>query len=156
MAFQLSSPAFRDSGIIPARFTCVGENCNPELSWTDPPAGTKSFALIMDDPDVPRNLRPDGMFVHWLAWNIPATQHQIAEHSEPAGIIGLNTRGGIGYTGPCPPDRMHRYYFRVYALDTELTIASSVSKGELVAAMQGHVLAMAELMGRFEKPATNE
>lgn len=151
MSFRLTSPAFRDTELIPQVFTCQGDNCNPELCWSDVPAGTVSFALLMEDPDVPRNLRPDGLFIHWLAWNIPAATSMIAERSEPNGVIGMNTRGALGYTGPCPPDRMHRYFFRLYALDTELSLPTTAMKGDVMRAIEGHVLGTAELMGRYEK-----
>lgn len=112
-----------------------------------------SLALIMEDPDVPRNLRPDGLFIHWMVWNIAPTVQTIAENSEPSGVAGQNSSGAIGYRGPCPPDRMHRYYFRLYALDCELTLDSGATKGELLRAMDGHTVAMCELMGRYEKTA---
>jgi Raf kinase inhibitor-like YbhB/YbcL family protein len=105
----------------------------------------------MDDPDVPRNIRPDGLFVHWIIWNIPPSVTSIAEHSEPIGIVGLATSGQLGYISPCPPHGSHRYYFRIYALDCELTIPSTSTKGELLRAMQGHILDQAELMGRYER-----
>lgn len=148
---ELTCSAFSDSTKIPTRYSCQGENINPPLTWTDIPTDTKSFVLIMDDPDVPRNLRPDGLFVHWLIWNIPPNITQIAEHSEPAGVPGLNTAGQFGYRGPCPPHGSHRYYFRLYALDIELTIPSTAIKGEVLQAMQGHILDQAQLMGRYEK-----
>lgn len=148
---QLTSPAFQDTELIPTKFSCQGANCNPELQWSDVPSGTVSFVLIMDDPDVPRNLRPDGLFIHWLVWNIPATVTTIPEHSEPTGVVGMTTSGHVGYVGPCPPDRMHRYYFRVYALDCELSLPSSATKGDIIRAMEGHILDRAELMGRYEK-----
>ena len=148
---QLTSTAFADSASIPLVYSCEGENINPPLAWADVPVGTKSFVLIMEDPDVPRNLRPDGLFVHWMVWNIPPTVTEIPEHSEPAGVTGLNTAGQIGYRGPCPPHGSHRYFFRLYALDCELTIESTVAKGELLQTMNGHILGQAELMGRYEK-----
>jgi Raf kinase inhibitor-like YbhB/YbcL family protein len=147
---QLASTAFTDSGKIPTRYTCDGEKTNPPLSWVDVPVNAKSLVLIVDDPDVPRNLRPDGMFVHWLVWNMLPTTTAIAEHSEPMGITGLATNGQLGYAAPCPPNGSHRYYFRLYALDCELTVPSTSTKGELLRAMQGHILDQAELMGRYE------
>lgn len=152
---NLTSTAFIDNGPIPSKYTCEGDNINPPLVWDELPAGTKSLALIMDDPDVPRNLRPDGLFVHWLVWNIPPAVTSIAENSQPVGVIGMTTARSIGYAGPCPPDRMHRYYFRLYALDVALTIPSTVSKRELLQAMEGHILDHAQLMGRYEKKNVN-
>ncbi len=151
---QLTSTAFKDSSAIPSRYTCDGENISPPLVWSEIPNGTKTFVLIMEDPDVPRNLRPDGLFIHWLVWNIPPQVTSIAERREPPGVPGLNTAKKFGYTGPCPPDRSHRYYFRLFALDCELTIDSTASKGELVGAMAGHILDQAELMGRYERKKT--
>ena len=148
---QLTSPAFTDTELIPRRYTCQGDNINPELSWSDVPSGTVSLALIMEDPDVPRNLRPDGLFVHWMVWNMAATLQGIPENTEPQGVVGRNSSGAIGYRGPCPPDRMHRYYFRLYALDTELTVDSGATKGDVLRAMTGHILAQCELMGRYEQ-----
>ncbi len=148
---QLTSTAFADLGKIPTRYSCQGENINPPLTWTEVPSGTKCFVLIMEDPDVPRNLRPDGLFIHWLVWNIPPTITNIPEHTEPAGVVGMNTAKEVGYRGPCPPDRSHRYYFRLYALDEELQLPSNAIKGEVMKAMDGHILEQAELMGRYEK-----
>lgn len=149
-----TSAAFSTDGTIPSLYTCDGQNINPMLSWSDVPVETKSFVLIMEDPDVPRNLRPDGLFVHWLAWNIPATTRAIGEHAEPDGVIGKNTSGRLGYTGPCPPDRSHRYFFRIYALDTELIVPSTATKGEIVKVMTGHVLDQAEFMARYQRVGT--
>ena len=148
---QLTSIPFSDGGIIPRQFTCDGKSINPPLMWSEIPPSTKSFVLTMEDPDVPRNLRPDGLFIHWLVWNIPPAVTAIAENTEPPGVVGLNTAGQIGYTGPCPPSGSHRYIFRLYALDCELTIPSTAAKGELLRVMQGHILDQAELMGRYEK-----
>lgn len=148
---ELTSPAFEDAQPIPAKYTCDGQGCNPPLRWTGAPATTKSLALIVEDPDVPRNLRPDGLFIHWLVWNIPPTVRQINEQSEPPGTAGLNSSGQLGYTPPYPPHGSHRYYFRIYALDTELLLPTSASKGELLQAMTGHILDQAELMGRYSR-----
>lgn len=148
---ELTSTAFSDCTAIPARFTCDGEKVSPQLTWTGVPAGTQSLVLVVEDPDVPRNLRPDGLFVHWLVWNIPPSVTTIAENSQPAGVPGLNSAGQIGYVPPCPPHGVHRYYFRIYALDAELTLPSAATKGELLQAMDGHVLDQGELMGRYEK-----
>jgi len=146
---ELISTAFTDSADIPTQFSFDGGNTNPQLSWSGVPEGTKSFVLIMEDPDVPRNLRPDGLFIHWLVWNIPTTVTEIQENSQPLGVVGLNTAEQIGYRGPRPPHGTHRYYFRLYALDGELTLSSTATKGEVVTAMQGHIIAEAQLMGRY-------
>lgn len=148
---KLTSPAFAADGSIPVAYTCDGRGVNPPLEISDIPAGTKSLVLIMEDPDVPRNLRPDGLFIHWLAWNIPPDTAVIPENSEPAGVVGKNTAGRIGYTGPCPPDGSHRYFFRLYALSTELLLASTAGKADVLHAMQHNILAQGELMGRYER-----
>jgi Raf kinase inhibitor-like YbhB/YbcL family protein len=148
---SLTSPAFQDAEFIPVKYTCQGDNSNPALDWANVPEGTACFVLMMEDPDVPRNIRMDGLFIHWLVWNIRPTVMHLDEHTEPDGVIGLNTRGTLGYIGPCPPDRLHRYFFRLYALDAELTLPSTASKGDVMRAMEGHILDQAELMGRYEK-----
>lgn len=148
---ELTSTAFTDSTDIPTQFSFDGGNSNPQLRWIDVPNGTQSFALIMEDPDVPRNIRQDGLFIHWLVWNIPVTVTEIPERTEPLGVAGLNTAEQIGYRGPRPPHGTHRYYFRLYALDCQLTLPSAATKGEVVQAMSGHILGQAELMGRYTK-----
>lgn len=152
-SMELTSDAFNDSQPIPAQYTCDGPGGNPALRWTGVPDETKSLCLIMEDPDVPRNLRPDGLFVHWMVWNIPPTTSGVAEHAEPNGIGGLNSGGQLGYTAPCPPHGSHRYYFRLYALDTELILTTTATKAELLQAMDGHILDQAVLMGRYERAA---
>lgn len=150
---KIKSRAFENGGVIPAKYTCDGENINPSLEISEVPDGAVSLALIMDDPDVPKSVRPDGVFDHWILWNIPAGVSSIAEGSLPNCVIGKNTRGNNQYTGPCPPDREHRYFFKLYALDTELKLdPNSGGKVDLLDAIAGHVLAEAELMGRYERP----
>lgn len=149
---RLISSAFEEGGKIPTKYTCDGDNFSPPLSWEGVPSGTKSYVLIVDDPDVPRSLRPDGMFVHWVMWNIPAATASISENSAPEGAAqGLNGTGRASYTGPCPPDREHRYFFKLYALDTMLDLLVGVTKEDLLAAMQGRVLAQVELIGKYER-----
>jgi Raf kinase inhibitor-like YbhB/YbcL family protein len=152
MPLQLTSPAFTAGGPIPARYSCDGEDISPELRWTDPPAGTASFALIFDDPDAPR-----GTWVHWVLFNIPAEVRGLAE-GVPGDVEladgarhGENDFGGPGYGGPCPPGGTHRYFFKLYALDQVLDLAALATKAELEAAMQGHLLAQAELMGTYSR-----
>jgi len=150
---QLTSSAFETESSIPPQFSCEGRNISPELSWTGAPAGTKSFALIMHDPDAPIT----GGYSHWLLYNIPATEHHLAENTpnqdqlSGGGMQGKNDAGKYGYTGPCPPSGTHRYYFRLYALDTLLDPRAGASKADLEKAMEGHVLATAELLGRFKR-----
>lgn len=147
----LTSPAFEHNGLIPKKFTCDGENINPELLIQNVPAEAKSLALIMDDPDVPKSIRPDGMWVHWLVWNIPPETLAIGEGSNPQGVLGKNTGGENAYGGPCPPDREHRYFFKLYALDTVLDLEEGAAKEALESAMQGHVIAETELIGRYTR-----
>lgn len=148
---KFTSPAFEHEGNIPSKYTCDGENVNPMLRLSDVPEGTKSLALIMEDPDVPRNLREDGMWDHWVVFNMPPDLMEIAEAAEPPGVAGVGTNGETGYMGPCPPDREHRYYFKLFALDTELGLPEKSTKTNLEKAMDGHVLDEAVLMGRYER-----
>jgi hypothetical protein len=148
---QLTSPAFEQEGKIPSKHTCDGENVNPPLEIADVPDGAKSLVLIMDDPDVPRNLREDGMWDHWVVFNIPADVRQVKEGEEPPGTHGVGTGGNEDYYGPCPPDREHRYFFKLYALDAELDLPAKASKAQVEEAMKGHILEQTELMGKYER-----
>jgi len=153
--FHLISTAFETKSNVPMQYSCDGRNISPELSWSGAPAGTKSFALVMHDPDAP----VAGGYTHWLVYNIPAIVSQIAENAPSqdrlpgGGMQGKNDSGSYGYTGPCPPSGTHRYYFRLYALDTELDPRAGASKAALEKAMQGHALAQAELLGRYKRPS---
>jgi Raf kinase inhibitor-like YbhB/YbcL family protein len=151
MSIQLSSPAFQEGGPIPQQYTGDGKDASPPLRWADPPEGTKSFALICDDPDAPR-----GTWVHWLLFNLPADQRELPE-GVPAEVAldsearqGNNDFGKVGYGGPAPPaGKPHRYFFRLYALDTPLDLPGGASRPQLLAAMKGHVLAEGQLMGQY-------
>jgi Raf kinase inhibitor-like YbhB/YbcL family protein len=144
---KLSSQAFENGGNIPTKYTCDGEDINPQLSILDIPEGTKSLTLIVDDPDA-----PVGMWDHWLVYNIPPTISVIGENSLPSGASqALNSWGRGDWGGPCPPDKEHRYFFKLYALDTELTFDSPPDKSSLEQSMEGHILAEAELMGRYNR-----
>lgn len=143
-SLSVSSAAFRHEGKIPIEFTCEGAGTNPPLDIEDIPAGTKSLALIMDDPDAPK-----GTFVHWVVWNI-RPQPKIIANSDP-GETGKNSLGENRYTGPCPPSGTHRYFFKVYALDTRLTLGTNADKKKLEEAVSGHVLAYGELMGMYSR-----
>ena len=145
---KLTSSAFSDGGIIPSVHTCEGKNSAPPLAVSGVPNGAKSLVLIMDDPDVPKTLRADGMYDHWVIFNIPPGAHTIDARS---GIQGRNTNGQNQYIGPCPPDRQHRYFFKLYALDTMLDLSAGAAKKQVEWAMQGHVLAHCQLMGLYEK-----
>ncbi len=148
---KLTSPAFIEGGNIPSKYTCEGENINPELHISGVPSEAKTLVLIIDDPDVPEFVRKDRMYDHWVVYNIPATTTHIPERSQPHGTPGKNTSGGLDYTGPCPPDREHRYFFKLYALDCALTLHTGATKHEVENAIKGHILAQTQLMGRYEK-----
>jgi Raf kinase inhibitor-like YbhB/YbcL family protein len=142
---RLTSPGFKDNGRIPARYTCDGDNMNPELRIENVPAGTKSLALVMEDPDA-----PNGLWVHWVLWNIGPRVTTLVEQAEPREVvIGKNSWGHNQYGGPCPPSGTHRYIFRLYALDTSLELAGTASKGQLDVAMQDHILEEAVLTGLY-------
>ncbi len=143
-SFSVSSPAFEQGGRIPARYTCDSDDVSPELRISSIPEGTKTLALIVDDPDAPM-----GTWVHWLVWNIPPAE-VIAENTAP-GTLGRNDFGKLEWGGPCPPSGEHRYFFRLYALDAELDLPEGSARQELERAMQGHILARAELMGRYSR-----
>lgn len=151
MTFTLTSPAFQEGTIIPNKYTCSGQDVSPTLQWNAPPKDTKTFALIMDDPDA-----PIGTWVHWVMFNIPGHSSSLPEavppkKSFPTGEIqGSNDFKRIGYGGPCPPPgKPHRYYFKLYALDTTLKLQPGAKKGDVLTACQNHILAEAHLMGRF-------
>ena len=148
---KITSSAFEHEQLIPVKYSCDSDNINPELSISDTPEGTVSLALLMDDPDVPRNLRPDGVFDHWTVFNMPPTIESIVENTVPPGVIGLNSRGTNEYIGPCPPDKEHRYFFKLYALDIMLDLDANSSKADVEAAMKGHILEEAVLMGRYDR-----
>lgn len=150
---KITSPAFEHNTPMPSTYTCDGENVNPPLSFTDVPESAQSLVLLMEDPDVPKHLKPDGMWDHWVVYNIEPTVTAIAENSIPPGLVGLNTSGQNAYAGACPPDREHRYFFKLYALDTELALAdpSKVTKQMVIDAMQGHIIEETELMGLYER-----
>lgn len=148
---QLTSSAFHSNGSIPPKHTCDGEDVSPELFFAHVPAEAQSLVLIMDDPDVPRHLRADGMWDHWVVFNIPPHTTHISENTNPHGTLGKNSWGDNRYQGPAPPDREHRYFFKLYALDTKLSLPQGATKHAVEQAMQGHILAQAELMGRYVK-----
>ena len=140
----VKSPAFENNKLIPSKYTCDGEEVSPPLTVEGIPEKTKSLALIMEDPDAPA-----GLFIHWLVWNIPPS-NEIQENSVP-GTEGLNTNKKNSYHGPCPPGGTHRYYFKVYALDTLLKLGAFSEKEVLENAMQNHILAYGELIGLYRR-----
>ena len=152
----LTSPAFRDGGAIPRVHTCQGQDLSPALAWSGIPAGAKSLALVVDDPDAPDPAAPRTTWVHWVVYDIPATAAGLPEGAR-AGSLPGGTREGLndwrrrGYGGPCPPVGRHRYFFKLYALDAALGDLGAPTRAELERAMEGHVLARAQLVGTYEK-----
>jgi len=151
-AMDLNSQAFRPGGMIPAKYTCDGADISPPLTWPDPPAGTKSFALIMDDPDA-----PVGTWVHWVIWNIPATARGLEENVPKTASLPNGARQGTndfkrtGYGGPCPPSGTHRYFFKLYALGSTLSLSPETTKSVLEDTMRRHILAQSELIGKYTR-----
>jgi len=151
MSLTISSSSFTNGGDIAQKFTCDGADVSPHLTWTEPPAGTKSFALLSDDPDA-----PVGNWNHWVLWNLPPETRSLAEGLSKAGKLpdgsqqGNNDFRKTGYNGPCPPPgKPHRYYFKLFALDAKLDLNPGAGKRDLEAAMKGHILAQSEWMGRY-------
>jgi len=152
LTLQLTSPAFSQGSAIPRKYTCDGDDISPELNWTSPKTGTQSFALILEDPDA-----PGGNWVHWVIFNIPATQRSLPEEISteanlPNGIIqGVTDFRKTGYGGPCPPSGVHRYYFKLYALDATLSLPARATRNDVLNAVKNHVLETAELMGTYSR-----
>ena len=147
MTIQLTSAAFDGGGTIPRKYSCDGENVSPPLSWSGIPDGTQSLALIVDDPDAPGRT-----YVHWVLFNIPPGQDGLPEGVQNAGVGGKNNANKTVYSGPCPPrGSTHRYFFRLYALDTQLNLSPGATKADLLQAMEGHILAQGELMGKYQR-----
>ncbi len=149
---KVKSTAFEEGGMIPKQYTCDGMDISPPLAWTSVPEGTKSIALICDDPDAPM-----GTWVHWVLFNLPPDTKELPENVPPqkrlgnGAIHGINDFRKIGYGGPCPPSGTHRYYFKVYALDTEINLKAGITKRKLLKAMKKHILAEGQLMGKYSK-----
>jgi Raf kinase inhibitor-like YbhB/YbcL family protein len=152
MTLQITSSAFSEGEIIPKRYTCDGPDVSPDLAWNGVPEGTESLALICDDPDAPM-----GTWVHWVLFNIPPGESELPAEIPPDKILASGARHGIndfrksGYGGPCPPGGTHRYFFKLYALDTVLDLDSSITKDKLEKAMKGHILAEGQLMGKYKR-----
>ncbi len=152
MPFELTSAAFANGDLIPMKYTCDDQDVSPPLQWKDPPEGTQSFALINDDPDA-----PVGTWVHWVLYNLPASSRSLPEAVPPDAALpdgskhGQNSWGRSVYGGPCPPAGTHRYFYKLYALDTELELAAGASKEELLRVMEGHILASTETMGVYSR-----
>jgi Raf kinase inhibitor-like YbhB/YbcL family protein len=152
MTIKVSSPAFQDGGMIPEPYTCDGDDISPPLHWEAAPEGTQSLALICDDPDAPR-----GTFVHWVLYDLPAEAHELPENVPDDKTLanganqGTNDFRRIGYGGPCPPSGTHRYFFKVYALDRKTNLPPGQTKDKLLQAMEGHILAQGQIMGRYQR-----
>ncbi|MFA6140027.1 MAG: YbhB/YbcL family Raf kinase inhibitor-like protein [Hyphomicrobium sp.] len=154
MALKISSPAFADGGAIPKKYTCEGDDLSPPLVFSGVPQGTQSLALIVDDPDAPDPAAPKMTYVHWVLFDLPPDTGEIAEGmvALPNGTkSGLNDWKRTGYGGPSPPIGRHRYFFKLYALDARLEGLSAATKADVLAAMQGHVLAEAQIVGTYQK-----
>lgn len=143
---QITSSAFEDNGSIPSRYTCDAENVNPPLEFAEIPEETQSLALIVDDPDAPAKV-----WVHWLVWNMPPETASLQENATPPGTEGTTDFQSTGWGGPCPPSGTHRYILKLYALDTQLQLDSSATKADLEAAMEGHILDQAKLVGLYQQ-----
>jgi len=152
MEIKITSSAFEEGGLIPAKYTCDGADVSPPLQWDAVPEGTKSVALICDDPDAPM-----GTWVHWVLFNLPSDAKELAENipaeeTLPNGAKqGVNDFGRIGYGGPCPPGGTHRYFFKIYALDTEVGLEAGADKRQLLKAMEGHILEQGQLVGKYKR-----
>ncbi len=152
MNISLKSPSFKEGEMIPQRFTCDGEDISPELMWESIPEGYQTLAIVCDDPDAPM-----GTWVHWIIYNIPPGLTGLKEGIPPDESLPDGTKQGknswrrIGYGGPCPPGGTHRYFFKIYSLDTRLDLDPGVSKSQLIRAMEGHTLAQGQLMGRYHR-----
>ena len=147
MSLELTSDAFAHGQSIPAKYACTGRNISPALAWNEPPTGTQSFALIMDDPDAPGRT-----WVHWVLFNIPANTRSLPENTDARAIsVGKNSWGNLGYGGPCPPSGTHRYFFKLYALDFIPSLSPGASKEQVLKEIERHILAQSELMGTFSK-----
>jgi Raf kinase inhibitor-like YbhB/YbcL family protein len=149
---NITSPAFQENGMIPSKYTCDGADVSPPLAWSSLPEGTKSITLICDDPDAPM-----GTWVHWVFYDLPPSVLSLPEGVETVeapkigGKQGITDFRRIGYGGPCPPGGTHRYFFKLYALDTVPDLQAGVNKKQLLRAMKGHILAEARLMGRYKR-----
>ena len=152
MKFIITSPAFAEGGMIPRKYSCDGPDVSPPLSWAGVPEGSKTLALICDDPDAPA-----GTWVHWVLFNIPADEKGVPAEIAPDATLnngalhGTNDFRRLGYGGPCPPRGTHRYYFKLYALDSELPLDAGAKKAQVEAAMAGHILAHTQLMGKYKR-----
>ena len=151
---KLTSPVFKNNEKIPSKYTCDGPGISPPLEISNIPTKAKSLVLLVDDPDIPEVAKKNfnvEVWDHWIVFNIPITTTKIEEGKNPTGILGKNTRGNNSYGAPCPPDREHRYFFKLYALDKMLDLKEGSTKKDVETAMQGHIVEKVELIGRYER-----
>lgn len=152
MDIKITSPAFKNGDLIPAKYTCDGQDISPPLQWDGVPEETKSLAFICDDPDAPMKT-----WVHWVLFNLPAGTKGLQENVPPDKVLPSGAKQGIsdfrriGYGGPCPPSGTHRYFFKIYALDTQLNLEAGATKEQLLKAMKGHILAEGQLIGKYRR-----
>ena len=156
MTFKLTSQAFQPNGPIPSKYTCEGSDTSPPLEWTEAPPVAKSLALIVDDPDAPDPAKPQRVYVHWVVYNIPPGTTKLPENAAKTGLPagaqpGTNDWKKQTYGGPCPPIGRHRYFFKLYALDSQLSGLNNPTKADLEKAMQGHVIGQTEIVGTYQK-----
>ena len=156
MTFKITSSQFQANGSIPSKYTCEGSDTSPPLEWTDVPSAAKSLALIVDDPDAPDPAKPQRTYVHWVVYSIPPSVTKLEENAAKAGLPsgamqGRNDYKKQTYGGPCPPIGRHRYFFKLYALDSQPTFVTSPTKADLEKAMQGHIIGQTEIVGTYQK-----
>ena len=156
MTLKVTSSAFEQGGSIPSQYTCEGKDTSPPLAWSGLPDNAKSVAMIVDDPDAPDPAKPQRVYVHWVVYNIPTQTTSLPENASKAGmpsgaVQGKNDWGNAAYGGPCPPIGRHRYFFKLYALDTILTGLSGATKADVEKAMKGHIVDSGELIGTYQK-----
>ena len=155
MDFSIRSPAFEHTALMPSRYTCEGDNISPPLVWSAPPAGTKSLVLIVDDPDAPDPAAPKMTWVHWVLYNLPPSAGRLSDgvtevELPPGTLVGINDRKNVGYNGPCPPIGTHRYFHKLYAINTILPDLNAPTKADVLARIEGHVLAHVEVIGLYQ------
>src|SRR3989338_10410540 len=148
---KITSPKFENGKKIPEEYTCDSKNISPPLEISGVPKEAKSLVLIMEDPDVPKSVRADGMWNHWIKFNLPPNLTAIEEGKDPSGVSGINTSGNLKYVPPCPPDREHRYFFYLYSLDASLDLKEGATKTEVLSALEGHILQKTELVGLYNR-----
>ncbi len=161
MALKVTSSAFQQGGSIPAQYTCEGKDISPPLAWSGVPPNAKSMAMIVDDPDAPDPAKPQRVYVHWVLYNIPTQASSLVENASKSGlprgtVQGKNDWGKSAYGGPCPPIGRHRYFFKLYALDTILDGLKDATKADLERAMKGHIVESGEIMGTYQKTKPQE